>query len=58
MVQYELGPLPWALAKPNGKMSNSPKSTLINTFEKDTFPTCARKPKVSGSSPAATYVQR
>ena len=35
MVQYELGPLLWALAKPNGKMRSSQKSALINTFEKE-----------------------
>ena len=34
-VQYGLGPLPWALAKPNGKTSSLPKSALINTLEKD-----------------------
>ena len=34
-VQYELGPLPWALAKPNGKTSKLPKSALINIFEKE-----------------------
>ena len=34
-VQYELGPLPWALAKPNGKTSSLPKSALINIFEKE-----------------------
>ena len=35
MVQYELGPLPWTVAKPNRKISSSPKSALINTFEKE-----------------------
>ena len=35
MVQYELGPLSWALAKPNGRMRSSPKSALINTFDKE-----------------------
>ena len=35
MVQYELGPLPWALAKPNGKTRSSSKSALINKFDKE-----------------------
>ena len=35
MVQYEVGPFPWALAKPNGKTRSSTKSALMNTCEKE-----------------------
>ena len=35
IVRYKCGPLPWALAKLNGKTRSSPKNTLINTFVRE-----------------------
>ena len=35
-VKYELGPVPWALAKPNGEMWSTPKSKINKDIEKET----------------------
>ena len=35
IVEYELGPVLWALAKPNGEMWSTPKSKIIKDIEKD-----------------------
>ena len=35
MMQNKCGPLPWALAKLNGKMRSSPRNTLISTFVRE-----------------------
>ena len=35
IVEYELGLVPWALAKPNGEMRSTPKSKIIKDIEKE-----------------------
>ena len=34
-MEYELGPVHWALPKPNGEIWSTPKSTIIKDIEKD-----------------------
>ena len=36
-MEYELGPVPWVLAKPKGEMWSTPKSKIIKDIEKE-FP--------------------
>ena len=38
VFQYSLGPLPWALATPDGQLAKTAKSTLLNALEKDVNP--------------------
>ena len=35
IVEYKLGPVSWALSKPNGEMWSTPKSKIIKNIEKD-----------------------
>ena len=35
IVEYELGPVPWSLAQPNGEMWSTPKNKIIKDIEKE-----------------------
>ena len=38
VFNYSLGPVPWALATPDGQLVKTSKSTLLETLEKDCKP--------------------
>ena len=38
VFQYSLGPVPWSLATPDGQMTKTTKSTLLQLLEKDFDP--------------------